>query len=144
MFNQISPIESSFEALKSFIPWIIYYIISVKNYYYTNIRVEESQLKFFPPISLILVSGNYRFLLCIYEPFCFFVLDCTHRIGHMVFVFFVSALLSIIPSRSIMLLQMARLPSFLWLNNIPVCTCTMISLSIYLLITQVVAISWLL
>ena len=65
MFNRISPIESSFEALKSFIPWMILYVLSVKNYSYTNIRVKESQLKFFPPISLIVVSGNYQFILCI-------------------------------------------------------------------------------
>ena len=44
-----------------------------------------------------------------------------------------------------MLLQVARFHSFLWLNNIRVCVCTTVSLSIHLMMdTWITSVSWLL
>ena len=76
-------------------------------------------------------SCSCQSLLCIYELgfYCCFVLFCwfwfldsTYKWNHMVFVFLVWLIsLSIMPSRSIHVLQMARFQYLLWLSGIIFC-----------------------
>lgn len=58
------------------------------------------------------------FLFCLFiHLFCFLVF--THKWTHLVFVFFVWLISFIIPSRSIHVVTMTGIHSFVWLRNIP-------------------------
>ena len=93
-----------------------------------------------PPL---VTTGNHYSVLCIYVFvfvwfvhlfwvvfFCFYIPRMNEIIQN--FSFSVCLiLLSIIPSRSIHVVTNGKVPSFLWLNSIPLNICTTFSLSIY-------------
>ena len=108
--------------------------------FYTLVSAHQDKclntLQLFHPFPPTLPSGNYLFSifkslvfgLCLFpfvHLFCF--LNSIYESNHMVFAFPWLILLSIIFSRSICVLQMAKFHSFLWPNNIPfyisVCVC---------------------
>ena len=62
---------------------------------------------------------------------CF--LGLKYKQNHMEFAFIWHILLSIISSRSTHVATSGKMPFFLWLGNIPLCICTISSLSIHLL-----------
>ena len=115
-------------------------------FYNWKFGLFESLCQFFPhPISTSLL----HFLQ---PPICsvfFFLLNSTYKWDSTVFVFLsLSYSLSIMPSRSICVVPMARFHSFLWLSDTPqcvsVCVCIKRFLHSLLMDIYIVSISWLL
>ena len=83
-------------------------------------------------------SDIHPIVLCVCKTFCcyicpFALLLRKYKQNHMEFAFIWHILLSIISSRSTNVATVERFHSFLWLSNIPLCICTISSLSIHLL-----------